>query len=219
MSQKNISELIIVSPVLLFLRRHINILCLLLFLFYTKGHAFYALRISISMVMFRYLRKDELGQPFGPEIVEYQQLYSVYHMDLLAGTLSAAATVIMIGAILVWFTDAVGSYKSCMTREARHMRYWTRQEIKRLAQGRLIASLDSAQELKTRTLDVIVKMDEILLRYEKMARAIYPDRIVNDKLSDREKTLGDLFDEVNFQASPPKPPREPKASIKFKFRR
>ena len=220
MSQKNISELIVVSPVLLFVRRHINIFCLLLFLFYTKGSAFYALRISISMLMFRHWGKDERGRTYGPESAQYQELYSIYHMDILAGTLTAGVTVILIGAVLVWIADIMGSYKSSMTREARHMRYWTRQEIKTLEnQGRLLASLKNAEALNETSLKVIEKMEVILLRYEQRACALHPDKTIRPKLSEKEETIGDLIEWSDLKTLKEKPSPEPKKGLKFRVRK
>ena len=220
MSQKNISELIIVSPVLLFLRRHINIFCLLLFLFYTKGSAFYALRVSIAILLFRHWGKDEQGRIYGPRSPQYQELYSVYHMDILAGTLSAAVTVIMIGLCLVWAVDTMGSYKSSMTREARHMRYWARQEIKTLEnQGRLLASLKNAEALNETSLKVIEKMEVILLRYEQRACALRPDKTIRPKLSEKEETIADLIEWSDLKTLKEKPSPEPKKGLKFMIRK
>lgn len=218
MPQKTLNEFLVLSPVLLFLRRHVNYLCLFLFLFYTKGSAFYALRVSITILLFRHWGKDEQGRIYGPQSPQYQELYSVYHMDILAGTLSAAVTVIMIGICLVWAVDAMGSYKSMMSREARHMHYWARQETRSLAvKGRLIATLDQAQQLKEIAFKTIEKMEAIILRYEKSAMALNPELPKRSKLSETDDNFKDLFSQSAEKASNANKPPAVSKAIKFKL--
>ena len=170
--------------------------------------------------MFRHWGKDERGRIYAPESPQYQELYSVYHMDILAGTLTAVVTVILIGTVLVWVADAMGSYKSSLTREARHMRYWARQEIKTLEnQGRLLASLKNAVTLNETALKVIKKMEVILLRYEQKACALHPDKTIRPKLSEKEETIADLIEWSDLKTLKEKPSPEPKRRIKFKIRK
>jgi len=217
MPQKTLNEYLVISPVLLFFRRHINFLCLFLFLFYTKGYAFYALRVSYTILMVRHWGKDNQGQPYGPRSPEYQELYSVYNMDVLAGILCAAVAVIMIGIFLVWVTDVMGSYKSMMSREARHMRYWARQETRSLEEkGRLITTLEQAQSSKEAAFETIERMEALILRYEKSARALKPDAPKRTKLSDTEESFKDLFSQPAEKVNRTRKAPPPSASIKFK---
>lgn len=217
MSQKSLDELLIVSPVLLFLRRNIKYVCLILFLYYTKGKAFLAAKISISMLLFKQVRKDPHGKVYGPDSQQYLELYSLYNMEVLAMTIAAALSAVVIGMCLVWLTDVMGTYKSVMTREARHMRYWARQEIKSLEkQRRLIASLDSAQELKSTTLKLIGRMEDVILRYEQTATALNPERSTRVRLSETTETCRDLFDEPKLAPRSTKKSRTVARTLKFK---
>ena len=130
--------------------------------------------------------------------------------------MAVAITVIIIAIFLNWVLRILGSHKSLMSREAAHLRRWTRREIKLLDdQARLLVTIRKEQDVKDKALETIKRMEQIILRYEKAAMANRSSHPKKTKLSAKPDTYLDLFDGPAAENGDKKRSRVMTKAIKF----
>ena len=196
MSQTNWDELFVILKEVCCVKRNIPLFWAFLFLYYNWGHNFHALRTTFSIMIDRWVRAAK-DIPFSPHNPGYDELYSVYNMYILAGTIAAALLAIFGTFCLIRFMDFIFSYDSALPREARNLQRRVRREIKHLDnQGRILTTLENDQDAKDKAVLIIKRMEDIILRYEQRAARLSPDTPRPEKLSEREETFLDLFSDL-----------------------
>ena len=175
MPQTNWGEFGVILKEVFLVRRNAYYLGIVIFLYYNWGHSYHALKATISIVMFGRWGKDANGNALMLQSPEYQELYSVYTIDILAGTIAAALLAIFAAMLMIRFMDFIFSYDSALSRESRRLQKWVRRETKHLDnQGRILATLRLDQEAKTKGFQTIKRMEDILIRYEQRAAMLNP---------------------------------------------
>ena len=195
---KALNKFIIESKLVSWIRSHIILLGSTCFLALNFGNSLGAVKISMVLLIYKTMspgRQSEVNE----------KLFSIESYETLGSTLSAALLTIVIVTLLVWYIDSFGLRHSLMNRELRHLRKSVRREIRDLeSQNRLIMSLRHEQALTEQKVKIVNEMEDIIERYEHNARALNPQLIKRAKLSEKDKTLQDLFDEDSLSDLHPK---------------
>ena len=216
MSLNNFNKTLIQSEIVLWIRRKILLLCFLGFAALNWGHSLGAIRASFTLTF--------MYQMSGAKQAEVSQwLVSPNTYENLGYTIASFAIVYVIGLTLVWYIDGFGLKRSLRDPEYRHLRRDVRREKRDLIdkkksledEKRLILTLDHAQALKEYLVETAKRTEAIIQRYEHNAQALNPDILKRPKLSDKDETIVDLFDEQTLEGLK-RPAKRRKTLHKFK---
>ena len=121
------------------------------------------------------------------------------------------------------YIDGFGLKRSLRDPEYRHLRRDVRREKRDLKDKKksledektLILTLEHAHDLKEHWAETANRLEAIIQRYEHNAQALNPDILKRTKLSDKDETIVDLFDEETLK-SLKRPAKRRKTLHKFK---
>ena len=188
-------------------------ICCLIFFYLNWGNSYQALKSALTMGNFKLLQVFDHSIDITKDD-NYWEVYSTDTAMVYADTIVSAASAFFAGFLYVQFVDRIGAPKALTNRDLRRLRNWTRRETKLLeTKGRLILSLQHESDIKDAAFETIKALEKIIQRYEHNALALNPNAPKRPKLSKKDDTLGDLFDE---QVKPRAAPRGLKKIIQFR---
>ena len=191
------------SHVILIIRHNLFSICGGIFIYLNWGHSWRALKSACTFLIY--------NQMSGSRQEEVRDIFSFETSQAFASSICAFMAVLLLGMFLAWFIDNIGLRASLITREIRHMRSSVRREARYLEDNhKLILTRDHAERANNQLTETFNKAGEILERYNRNSKALLPHVLKRTKLSEKDKTLNDLFDD------PPDTKLSPKASGKNK---
>jgi len=198
----------------LFIRQNLCQICCVIFIFLNWGYSFQALKAAFSLMFYRLLSSDQQE--------EIRVDFALQTNEVLASSVSAFIVVLLVGIFLAWFIDTIDIPIWRSRREMRHMRKFVRREMMLLTDMQaLIMTLKHERAAREELSDCMKAAGEILQRYERDSRALKSHSLKRAKLSEKDKTVNDLFDEfaqakTKTKAAPKAPSR--KKMIKYRSR-
>lgn len=177
------------------LRQRIGKICFVIFLCVNWGNNLAVLKSTFAMLRLGSRGKGETGiDPVYDKM--YAELTSPQTDIIFIHTIVSFFIVYIIGFLFVQLVDEIGAPRALMNRDLKRLRNWTRKETRLLeTQGRLILTLEYEQALKDQAFKTIRSLEEIIQRYEQTGLALNPNISKRPKLSEKDKKIGDLFDE------------------------
>ena len=173
---------------LLYVRQHLALCFSIIFLGSHLYVILVALKFSIFIALFLLM-----GEKAKEEV--YDKYYSFENFEILANLLTDTIFVFIIYVCIIFILDTHGIRGAMKTPEFRRLKRSLRRDMKQLeSQGRLQANIRSAQDIKDLSVELLLKMEEIVKRYEYTATALNPDGFKRAKLSEVDKSIKDLFD-------------------------
>jgi len=195
---------------LLYVRQRLALYVVIIFIIINLFEILIALKISIFMALFLLM-----GEKAKEEI--YDKYYSFENFEILANLLTYGLLTFIIFVFVIFFLDTFGIKGSLKTPEFRRLKRSLRRDMKQLEdQGRLQANIGSAQDIKDLSVKLLLKMEEIVKRYEYTATALNPDSFKRTKLSEADKSIKDLFDYAEDKKDQKEKAKSLRKIVKFK---
>jgi len=195
---------------LLYVRQRLALYVVIIFIIINLFEILIALKISIFMALFLLM-----GEKAKEEV--YDKYYSFENFEILANLLTYGLLTFIIFVFVIFFLDTFGIRGSLKTPEFRRLKRSLRRDMKQLEnQGRLQANIGSAQDIKDLSVNLLLKMEEIVKRYEYTATALNPDGFKRAKLSEADKSIKDLFDYAEDKKDQKEKAKSLRKIVKFK---
>ena len=204
MDDKSLAAYLFHTKPILFIRRYIPYMCILLFFALNYGHSFRALKSAFSIFFYRQWGAKIPDDSSIAQSQEYYDLFSVDTMNIFAETIMNTSFAGVAAIFFIWGFDLIGDHRSNMSRETAQMRRRIRLEIKNLDdKGRLLPTLHHEQRLNDKFQEVVTKLEAIILRYERNASIINPDitKVMTHSAHEAQtdETIVDLFSKRDDQ--------------------
>ena len=196
MSETNWPEFLDIVKEVFLTKGGATFLSVIAFLYLNWGYTTHALKITFSILLFKRWNKDAEGMPLGPETFEYKELYSVQNFEILAYTITTALYAVLACMFMIRLLEFLYFKDNGLKHQTQVLRRRVHRETKRLdKEGRILISLDIEQALRAEFQDKLRRMEDIVLRHEKIAMALNPDIPASPKLSEKDDSFADLFDD------------------------
>lgn len=190
----SLADHLFTSKLILFTRRNIFHIMACIFLLINRGDTLSAFRASFSLIYLKLFSRTRTPEDAANTARYLDHYSSAEYIDAIAHTLVNAGYVLSSGVLLIWMIDLAADHRSLMDRELRHLRKWTRDEFRLLdQQARLLSTLSAEQSFRHEAQKKLIRLEAIVLRYEKIAAAYNPSALQRDKLSEKEDSMMDLF--------------------------
>jgi|GEM_PF-6709477 len=201
MRRNALSKYPLISETIVFIRQNLSLIGISSFLVLNWGNTFQALKFSILCLA--YFQMSEISR-----LEKYPNLLSEHNIEALVTTLLLAFLIVVINLNLTSLIDPFGLRQSLMTRELRHLRKSVSQKKKMLKeQDSYLSALIQERQLNKELCTVLLRMEDIVQRYELNSKALNPDTPKRAKLSEIDPSFQDLFDFTESENGSKKTPR------------